>query len=267
MKRTILLLLLITLISGGLKAQKTYALVMAVQNYDNPFNRQPKLYSTVSDAKAFYKVLKNAGVSASFLNGHWVYNFNVEKKLNELVSITEAKPNEYNLIIYFAGHGAPDVMCFWDGNYTYQKLFSILAKAKAKNIFVFVDNCFSGTGGQLMERLRNTNPDMVNPQMTFFSACRADEVSSETAIYGHGYFTMSLIEALSGACDSNHDKSITPYELIKWVNPDVVMRCEKFNSLPVNQRTMKDGEVITYNMHPMMFGPGSKMNEPILKWK
>lgn len=258
MKNKILLLMLCALLCGNTSAQKTttYALVLAVQDYP-----QNALTYTARDAVEFGKVLKKGKVKTSLVTGNNVVKTKVESTIDKMIEISQVKPYKYNFIIYFSGHGGDGIMAFYDGVYYYKDLFAKLAKLKAKSVYVFVDACLSGSAGKDI----NSNSSLVNPKMLFFSSSRADEYSIDGQLLAHGVFTQALIKGIRGYSDKNKDRIITVSELFKYIHDDVVIRCEKFNELPVSDRTF-NGRVMTWNMHPQLFGPGSMLNDAVLEW-
>ena len=260
MKRIIFALCLLVFASVTLSAQKTktYALLLAVQDYpENP------LSNTARDVMEFGRILKNAKVETSMITGTNVNRRNVEATIDKLIRISEVKPYQYNFILFFSGHGGDGIMAFYDGVYRYSTLFEKLAKLKARNVFVFVDDCHSGSA---LADMLNQPSGKVNPRMTFFASCKKEESSIDGRLLAHGLFTQALVKGIRGYSDKNDDRGITVRELFKYIHDDVVIRCEKFNELPVEQRTASDGTVVTYNMHPQLFGPDNLHNEVVLKW-
>jgi uncharacterized caspase-like protein len=258
-KKTIALFMIVALcLNAYAQKTKTYALLLAVQNY--PENA---LTYTVRDVIELGQVLKTANVETSVITGQNVVRSKVEAALDKLIQISEVKPFNYNFIFYFSGHGNDGFMAFYDEFYYYRDLFAKLAKLKAKNVFVFVDNCHSGSA---VNDILNKSANEVNPKMTFFSSCRKDETSIDGALLAHGLFTQALLKGIKGYSDKNKDRAVTVREAYQYIYNDVVLRCQKYNELPVSRRTRADGSVSTYNMHPQLFGPGSLQNEILIQW-
>lgn len=251
-------LLICLCVSVNAQKTKTYALVLAVQNYG-----ENSLTFTARDAIELGKLLKQAKVETSVITGENVVKSNVEAALDKLVEISQVKPDQYNFIFYFSGHGNDGIMAFHDGIYYYRDLFARLARIKARNIFVFVDDCHSGSA---LDDILNKSANEVHPRMTFFSSSRKDETSIDGQFVGHGFFTQALLKGLKGYSDKNRDRAVTVREAYQYIYNDVLLRCQKYNELPVSQRTRPDGSVSTYNMHPQLFGPGSQQNEILLQW-
>ncbi len=271
MKRTFLLILLISFINGSLNAQKTYALLMGVQKYSNSpvydHKEEQDLFNPKRNVLELKKILESSGVSASAVTGRNVNAQNIEAKIERLVEISNVKPYQYDFIIYYSGHGAVNNMCFWDGFYEYRKFLPLLTKIKAKHIFMFVDDCHGGSAGPF---IMNGASDEINQKLIFFSASRGNETSLDSKLYAHAYFTNALIQGLRGFCDSNEDKNIDVMELYQFIYDEVMARCRNFNALPPRDRTSRSGNVMTANMHPQIFAPGFTQEElkntTIIRW-
>ena len=151
------------------------------------------------------------------------------------------------VIIYFAGHGAPDprnldnlyLVCHdtEPGNY-YGTAFpmrdiddAIKYNIKSKRIFVLADACHSagvgGTRGQdaaekiniYMEKLAESREGV-----TKVTASRANQLSMEREFPeegGHGLFTYYLLEALKGEGDNNQDGFVTMNEAYDYLSDKV----------------------------------------------
>ncbi len=260
MKQKFLTLFFLVFLCLSLNAQKTktYALLLSVQNYP-----QSPLNSTSRDVMELGKVLKKANVETSMITGKNVTRTNVEATIDKMIQISEVKPYQYNFILFFSGHGGNRVMEFYDSPYYYADLFAKLAKLKAKGVFVFISDCHSGSA---IYDMTNKTESQVNPKMVFFASSRADEFSIDSGLLFHTYFAQALIKGIRGYSDRNKDRRVTVSELFQYIYDDVVLRCQKFNQLPENQRVNSDGVVITCNMHPQLFGPGSMHNEVVLQW-
>jgi uncharacterized caspase-like protein len=245
---------------------------MGVQTYSNSIvygnKREHDLFNPKRNVLELKKVLESSGVSASAVTGRNVNAQNIEAKINRLVEISNVKPYQYDFIIYYSGHGAVNNMCFWDGFYEYRKFLPLLAKIKAKHIFMFVDDCHGGSAGQF---IMNGSSDEVNQKLIFFSASRGNETSLDSGLLAHAFFTNSLIEGLRGFCDSNEDKIIDVMELYKFICIEVMDRSRNFNALPPSERTDRGGNVLTVNMHPQLYAPGFTQEElkntAIIRWE
>jgi len=155
------------------------------------------------------------------------------------------------VIIYFAGHGAPDQFgddADGDGvekyflpydtdaddisgtGYPMQEVAEALARLSSERVVYIADACFSGaTGGRtfgvgggsalsdgFLGRLTGNAPGRV-----IMSASGANEPSLESAALGHGVFTYFLLDGLRGAADSDGNGVITVPEAFSYVSREV----------------------------------------------
>jgi hypothetical protein len=251
-----------------------YAVIIGIGRYENP--RIPALKYAVADAEAMYAVLTGpAGFS--------------KDKVMLLTDRTERKPTLRNIkyalgnflaraaqrddmvIIYFAGHGAPEIDqrgVEQDGLAKYlissdadpDDLFStalpmddlqtIFGRIEAERVVVFIDTCFSGAAGGrtfMSQRTRAVNvDDLFLDRLTrskgraIISASRPNELSIELAELGHGVFTYYLAEGLKGAGDLNRDGIVTLQELYEYLESEVVRKARNVGG---NQHPVLKGEL------------------------
>ncbi|MEK7232480.1 MAG: caspase family protein [Elusimicrobiota bacterium] len=150
------------------------------------------------------------------LAGSLATRSNMEKYLESWLP-EKVKPDS-NVIVYFSGHGAPDVdtkqafLMPWDGDakflqktgYPLKRLYAGLNSLRARRVVVMLDSCFSGAGG------RSVLPQGARPliakvdegmaemgKVTVLSASEADEISLSEQTQGHGLFTYYLLKGLN----------------------------------------------------------------------
>ena len=137
---------------------------------------------------------------------------------SKLELIKELADSNGNLYIYFAGHGVPDK----DGN-TYilpsdmsadsihlepnlklNNIYSKLAKSSAKNIFVFMDSCFSckDDSGSLLYKgvapiLKRNNQNSIDNKLTILTAGGANDFANDYKEQSQRLFSYYLIKELS----------------------------------------------------------------------
>lgn len=234
------LLFFVTLISLGINAQKTYALLTGISNYGI---RNANLQNTTKNVKQLKTVLDKQGMIVTTLTSSNVTISNIEKKLNAIIQL--AKPED-KIIFFFSGHGDTGLMLTYGLEYFYYRdLMKILSKAKTKKVFCFVDACMSGS-------VSLTEYDWANVHkgVTFMMSSRANEYSVENNWIGHGFYTQALLKGLRGKADKNNDRQITLMELFRYVYNDVTAR------------TRNDKQV----QHPVLIGPSSSHDTVIAKW-
>ena len=237
-------------------AQNVYALLIGVQNYDNPNFEQTPLINTSKDVDELDNILNQAGAQVAKITGKFANTENLEKYIDQLVQTVNQREGKDNIIIYFSGHGVPGAICLWDNAYTYTNLFTKLKDAKVNGIFIFTDCCHSGSAGMIIKYM----PQVVNKKMVFFSACKDDEQSKDgNNFITHGWFTQALTKGLRGLSDKDKNKKITVAELYQYIYNDVIPRSDKYNKTFPNEEPAI--------MHPQCFGPGSMLKHVVLIWK
>ncbi|MEP7382788.1 MAG: caspase family protein, partial [Gemmatimonadota bacterium] len=140
-----------------------------------------------------------------------------------------------DLVVYFAGHGAPDAarrvpfLLPFDADpsfvtetgFALGTLYDRLARLPARSITVILDACFTGLtrDGQALVRgarpavLSVEHPALVRRQMSVITASREGEVAGDLAEAGHGLLTYWIARGLRGEADADADGSITVAEL------------------------------------------------------
>ena len=217
MKKLITILTMLMLVALSIHAQKTYALLAGVSNYRVDSINLPNSTKDVKNLQALFERRGFISVPVTSKNAN---HDNIVKKLNAIIRL--AKPED-KIIFYFSGHGSPGGFVPSDRSFfNYQELVDILKKAKAENVFCFIDACMSGS----IKSISANYFGMGNgtPHICFMTASDATEYSMESKLVGHGYFTKSLLKALKGMSDGNSDNAVTLNELFYYVYNDVVAR-------------------------------------------
>lgn len=160
------------------------------------------------------------------------------------------------VFVYFAGHGAPNpasgepYLVPYDGDpnylettgYSLRELYASLAKLPAREIFVVLDSCFSGSGGRSViaagaRPLVMTTATRVSvPANTVvFAAAGGNQISTSYPREKHGLFTYFLLKGLRGEADADGDGTITVRELYSFVRSSVEReaRLENVEQTPV----------------------------------
>lgn len=155
------------------------------------------------------------------------------------------------VIVYYSGHGAPDVN---EGTgyfvpsdsdpsnlkltgYSVDQLTANLAKLPTKDITVVIDACFSGqshTGKFLIEGISPAILKLKNPEVikgvSLFSASEKNQVSSWYPEVRHGVFTYYFLAGMRGYADNNKDKKITYKELADYLAENVPDKVREISS-------------------------------------
>jgi hypothetical protein len=251
-----------------------YAVVIGVGRYESP--SIPSLRYTVADAEAMYRVLTE---TAGFRKDRVLLLTDRSERKPTLRNIkyalgtflARAAQKDDTVIVYFAGHGAPEVDqrgLERDGLAKYlipsdadpDDLFStalpmddlqtIFGRIEAERVVVFLDACYSGAAGGRTFASRKTRSvnvdDLFLERLTrskgraIITASAPTEVSIELPELGHGIFTYYLTEGLRGAGDLNRDGIVSLQELYEYVEQQVV---RKSRSVGGNQHPVMKGEL------------------------
>jgi hypothetical protein len=251
-----------------------WAVVIGVGRYESP--DIPRLRYTVPDAEAIYQVLTGPG---GFKKEHVLL----------LTDKTERKPTYRNLkwalgtflarsakkddtvLIYFAGHGAPEVDQrgierdgfskylvpsdaepddLYSTAFPMDELQTIFGRIEAERVVVFLDSCYSGAAGGRTFASKKTRAGHVDEEFlerlarskgrAILTASRPAEVSIELPELGHGIFTYYLVQGLKGAGDLNRDGIVTLQELYEYVEQQVT---QKSRAVGGNQHPVMKGEL------------------------
>ncbi len=196
----------------------TLAVVIGVENY----KYAPLVDFAKRDAQVFYKyALSVFGIPKQNI----YFLTNKEATLGEMKKIfskdgwlaRRSVKNKSNILVYYAGHGAPDVkskeayLIPYDVDPNYAKtgfklnsLYSALSSLKAKSVTVFLDACFSGKSRNdkvLITGARSvvipTESSAISAKnMAIISASSDKEYSSAYPEKHHGIFTYYLLKEL-----------------------------------------------------------------------
>ncbi len=251
-----------------------WAVVIGIGSYDA--KSVPRLRYAVPDADAVYRTLIDV---AGFRRDHVVL----------LTDTTERKPTLRNLrqvlgtflarsprkedtvLIFFAGHGAPEVDprgVERDGLAKYlipadadpddlystalpmDEIRTIFERIEAERVIMFLDTCYSGAAGGRTFATKGIRAGSVDDAFldrlarskgrAIITASRPGEVSLELAELGHGIFTHYLVQGLAGAADANGDGVVSLHELYEYVAQQVTL---KSRAVGGNQHPIMKGEL------------------------
>ena len=244
MKKLVFVILL-AFFTLGIQAQKTYVLLTGVSNYgDGDHN----LHNCTKDVKDLKSIFEKQGAVVGVLTGRNVTTENIETKIKAIVQL--AKPED-NIIFFFSGHGALGGLVSYGPEYiSYNSLADMLAKAKTRKVFCFLDACNAGSSAASTIKDETDEKIEFNTNITFVTASRFVESSYENDWVGHGVFAQAMIKGIRGKADTNRDRKVTLIELYKYIYNDVTARTR---NTPQAQ-------------HPQLIGPSSLYDTVITKW-
>ncbi len=235
------------------KGHQVWGVVVGISEYQSS-QITPLRYAD-RDAESFYQYL----VTPLEKGGRGVAPANIKKLINKdatKVNIQEAifdfmkNPLEEDVvIIYFAGHGAPDpyrpnvpYLLAYDSDLSKPAATAVKMQdiqeaihdyIKAGKIIVFADACHSAGISSNIAMRGDATSELINDFLSdiakagssvlTFSASEAKETSQESQQWGggHGVFTYYLLEGLSGKADLDSDGIVRLGELVDYISLNV----------------------------------------------
>ena len=234
--------------------RESHAVVIGIDDYA----KWPKLRYAVNDARGIKELLmRKYGFKPE--NVHSL--FNQEATRQNILSLlgdklAESVKKEDRVFIFFAGHGATrhlpsgrdlgyivpveaDVSSYQGQAISMSNFQDIAEAIPAKHVFFVMDSCYSGLaltrgGGRAGSEnfLREVSRRSARQMLT---AGGADQQVADGGPNGHSVFTWTLMQALEGSADLNHDGVITATELASYTGPVVSslsLQTPAFGSLP-----------------------------------
>ena len=249
-----------------------YAVIIGISKFED--KRIPPLNFAGNDAREMYNLLTD-------LNYSGIPKENIKLLLDEEATRQNIKSaigkwlrrqarEEDTVIIYYAGHGAPEE----DGLYwvTYdadiEDLYStaldnnniadMLERVESKRLITFLDTCYSAATVNRKNRTRQVNVEIpwdrfLGDGRVVMSASNGKELSLELTEYGHGVFTYYLLQGLRGKADgmagTERDGFVEVEELWNYVSTHVTEAAKKAGNsqTPVFQGVISAGVLLTYN--------------------
>jgi len=227
-----------------------WAVIVGVSEYQN--SGIPSLKYADKDAEALASFLQRPQ-GGGFDSDHMRVLLNKDATLanikDALINFLSQAIDMDLVIIYFAGHGAPEpgrpqnmYLLTYDSNpsalgttaFPMWDIQTVLSRyITAKRVVVFTDACHSGgISVEFATRgLGVSETNLVNQYLTdlskskegivVFTASAAGEVSQEYPEFGHGVFTYFLLQGMEGKADYNNDYTVTINELMQYVEEQV----------------------------------------------
>jgi len=217
----------------GFDGKNTLAVVIGIEEY----KYAPKVDYAKRDAQVFYKY---AGSVFGVPKENIYFLANNEATLGEFNKIFSKDgwlarrtiTDQTHIIVYYAGHGAPDVktatayLIPYDIDPNYAKtgfslntLYSSLSALNAKSITVFLDACFSGKSRDDKMLISGTRGVIIKTESSTFSADNMsvlaassnDEFSAAYPAKNHGIFTYFLLKSLQDNASSLRKISVNDF--------------------------------------------------------
>jgi tetratricopeptide (TPR) repeat protein len=248
---------------------RRWAVVVGVSAYQDTAIRG--LRYADADAQAFYDFLRSdrAGLGG-FAEANVKLLLNDQATYREirsaLFTFLKGATEDDQVVIYFAGHGAPDPQRLSNlyllthdtelrdiagSAFPMEDMTKAIRELYARDILVVTDACHSaGVGGQVATRdlgLNQINESFLQQLsastggLAIFTASGANQLSQEDERWGggHGVFTHYLLEGLNGAADEDHDRIVSLVEMMEYTRGRV--RAETQNAqIPTISQTAYD---------------------------
>lgn len=230
---TFLLFLLLGMGVAASAYNNTYAIVIAVADYQNFAPDDGDLNYTVDDANSFVRFLKSkkgGSIPASnivLLTDAQATKANIQAKAKALFAKAQ---KEDRVIFYFSGHGGKGYFLPYDVTYEgdnllyFSEMKAIFRTAKCKTKLLFADACFSGGMKESIGKKMALKKDhqkgvkaASDMNIAVMMSCQGDETSLETGALRQGLFTYYLIEGLGGMANSDGNRYVTIQELFYYV--------------------------------------------------
>jgi len=258
---------------------KLYVLVIGLNEYKkSTYN----LNYAVADASAFKQAIENgskdifADVNITFLKNSQASKTNIIRAFNDI----KAKTTQSDVFIfYYAGHGSMSVVkegekeMFYILPYDVTNMYSQeILKAngvsaselkefskniKAQKQLFVLDACQSGGAVDLMASRgaleEKAMAILARSTGTYWlTASGSEQLAGEFGTLGHGVFTYSVLEALSGKADAGKDGKVSVKELSLYVETEVPVLSEKYKGkeqFPVSYGFGQDFPVVLSNKY------------------
>jgi hypothetical protein len=232
--------------AGGRK----YALIIGISQYKNNLKGIRNLQYADADARSIYDLLQRpeAGKFSPedmlLLSNDQATNAQIRQALTSFI----AKPSADDLLLIFvAGHGAPDPSApqnlyviahdtsLDDMPYTALAMSDLRRyveqNIKCKRVILLLDTCHSaGLSTETTRDLGNNLANLYLEKLLYQEEGRAiitssdvNEPSHESEKWGngHGVFTYYVLQGLKGSADTNRDKLVSVGELFRYVRQKV----------------------------------------------
>lgn len=252
MKRFLVIVLSTFLLAITATAQKTYAIITGVSNYEGTEN---DLTQSTKDAKNLASLYKSKGAIVVLLTSRNATRANIIAAIRKVKSVATSSDR---IVFSYSGHGMENIICTYASDasemLSYNDLFRELDQCSAKDIVCYIDACFSGSAANNMlskawvendgKAWENIMKD--NPRYIVYLSSRSDEKSSESPLVGSGLMTNGITKGLRGKADSDEDKNITVMELFKYVHKDVQLHNKKQHPQLVTSKALYNNVLMSW---------------------
>ena len=235
------------------KNSRTFVLIVANENYMN----LAKVDFALNDSKVFNEYCqKTLGIPERNI----IYKTNathgmMRKAMDDMKNIAEACHGNCKIIVYYAGHGAPDdsskeaylmgTDSYGVDRYTCYPLsdfYKDLSALQANLVVVFMDACFTGAArsesGKMLASARavaiSPKKNVPTGKVVVFSAASKDETAMPYREQQHGMFTYYLLSKLKES-----QGNVTCGDLAIYLQDNVAL-----NALLINKKKQNPNIIV-----------------------
>ena len=230
--------------------RKKFALIIGISRYKNTSRGIPNLDFADLDARSIYQVLQRPE-TGGFAPENMMLLDNEKAtlaRIREALSNFLSRASEDDLLlIFFAGHGAPDpfapqnlYLLAYDTDVSSMPETALAMSdfrsyidrnVRSKRLVLLLDACHSaGLSNEGTRDIANNLANLYLEKLLYQEEGRAiisssdvNEPSRESRQWGngHGVFTYYLLDGLKGSADTNHDRLVSVGELFRYVRQKV----------------------------------------------
>lgn len=210
-------------------ASKTFALVIANENYDNTGDVESALHDGRKFAEYCNKTFGLPEQNVTLLENATLGQ--MYGAIDQLKRTVEAFNGEGDVILYYAGHGVPDektkdayllpIDCYPTSvasSFPLNHLYSVLSEMSTRRTMVFMDACFSGVnrdGSALNSQARGVEiaakPVEAKGNMFVLTAATSAETALPYKEKNHGMFTYYLLKKFQESAGNVTLKDLSDY--------------------------------------------------------
>ncbi|MDR1587251.1 MAG: caspase family protein, partial [Treponema sp.] len=228
-----------------------HVLTAAIKNYKDPqFNLDYTINDAVSLAEYFSRQVGGSlysEVKLRAIQNEQVTREGFNKAFDEIKNAVSPRDS---FVFFFAGHGAVDdngdfFFVPWDTtgldgpaerNITRMDIVKNILKIPAQNSLILLDACQSGAILEMDTPFGRLLKDL--DQKAILAASLGNQGAAESAKFGHGMFTLSVLDAIDGKAGTQGERYVGVKQLIGFVRQDVP---EKITGLRASAERSREG--------------------------
>ena len=130
-----------------------------------------------------------------------------------------------------------------------QRLMALLTEARARQVFLILDSCYSGAVAHAVRTLADSDARAAGDAVTrkalrhiarvggihVLAASRAQEEAQELQLEPHGALTWLVLEGIRGAADRDEDQQVSVSELIDYATREMPHLARRLVQEPISQ--------------------------------